>query len=101
VKDAGVKQRKVLSKAAKKLIKKDIQSGRYTGQVDAREPPLMPPSIDERQYSMVGDYCFGVYTLLSDHSGALTATTFAVTLCYALGVGSAFAPVAKHPRKDA
>jgi hypothetical protein len=101
VKNAGVKQRKVLSKAAKRLIKKDVQSGSYTGQIDAREPPLMPPLIDERQYSMVGDHCFGLYTLLSDHSGTLTATTFAVTFCYALGLGSAFAPVVKHPRKNA
>ncbi|KAF9789147.1 hypothetical protein BJ322DRAFT_1102529 [Thelephora terrestris] len=57
---------KVLSHAAKALIRQDIQNGKYSGMEDRREPPSMAPSDNPDDYSVWCSLCndFGEFIIL-------------------------------------
>jgi len=53
VKKGGITATKILSKAAKHTILKEIELGRYRDRAHANEPAFMSPSADPGQYSLV------------------------------------------------
>jgi hypothetical protein len=66
VADGGIKQRRILTNAAKSIIKAEIAADLFSSREGALEPPFMAPSVKSDHYSLVSATQLNLCVRLAD-----------------------------------